>query len=182
MIPIWSSVMLKALVVEDSCLYRDLLCSLLVEQYPDIIIATTGEGSNLMALIEEFVPHIVFMDIKLPGVNGLQLTRSIHQTYPDLPVVILTSYSDEDYRLAAFAAGAFCFIPKDELDDDKIAALLASVVAAHQSTNIESHAVVEGAATAKRDATERKPGASVPTVLSDGSVAEPGSTARRINH
>ncbi|WP_052808028.1 response regulator transcription factor [Methyloterricola oryzae] len=175
--------MLKALVVEDSYLYRELLCSLLVEQYPDIIIATTGEGSNLMALIEEFVPHIVFMDIKLPGVNGLQLTRSIHQTYPELPVVILTSYSDEDYRLAALAAGASSFIPKDELDDDKIAALLASVVAARQLINVESHAVVEGGATAKRNAAEREPSASVPTALSEGSVAEPGSsTARRINH
>jgi CheY-like chemotaxis protein len=106
MIPIWSPVMLKALVVEDSCLYRDLLCSLLVEQYPDIIIATTTDGSNLMALIHEFEPHLVFMDIKLPGINGLQLTRAIHQTHPELPVVVLTGYSDEDYRQAALDAGA----------------------------------------------------------------------------
>ncbi len=55
-------------------------------------IAEEPDGNNLLTKLTPFIPRIVFMDIRLPGENGLELTKKIKMNYPDIIVVILTSY------------------------------------------------------------------------------------------
>ncbi|MGZ3539371.1 MAG: response regulator, partial [Thermodesulfobacteriota bacterium] len=62
--------------------------------------------------IDSFHFKIVFMDIRLPGENGLELTKKIKQNYPDIIIVILTSYDLPEYRQAALKRLADCFVPK----------------------------------------------------------------------
>ena len=66
------------------------------------------------------------MDIRLPGENGLQLTKRIKTGYPDTKVVILTSYDSLEYREAAIRCGANCFISKDSMNWQQIETLIKS--------------------------------------------------------
>ena len=61
-------------------------------------IAEEPDGSGLLNKIDSFHPKIVFMDIRLPGENGLELTKKIKKNYPDIIIVILTSYDLPEYR------------------------------------------------------------------------------------
>jgi DNA-binding NarL/FixJ family response regulator len=76
--------------------------------------------------VESFLPELIFRDIRLPGENGLQLTRKIKTNYPEVPIIVLTSYDVPEYREAAFKYGATSFIPKDSLDWGKIESLVKS--------------------------------------------------------
>jgi DNA-binding NarL/FixJ family response regulator len=65
--------------------------------------------------VEYLRPDLIFMDIKLPGENGLEVTRQIKQVYAYIVIVILTSYDIPEYRQQAFRNGADCFISKDQI-------------------------------------------------------------------
>ena len=76
-------------------------------------IEEAPDGRDLFKRIESFHPKIVFMDIRLPGENGLELTKRIKEKYPDITVVIVTSYDLPEYRQAARENMADYFVPKD---------------------------------------------------------------------
>ncbi len=70
-----------------------------------------------MEKIKTFSPEAIFMDLRLPGENGLDLTRKIKAQYPDIVVVILTNYDLPEYRRASYQAGANHFVSKDSFMD-----------------------------------------------------------------
>ena len=76
-----------------------------IEEEPD--------GRELFSKLDTFHPDIVFMDIRLPGENGIELTKKIKTDYPDIIVVILTSYDLPEYRQAALQSKADHFVTKD---------------------------------------------------------------------
>jgi len=76
-----------------------------VEEEPD--------GSNLFDKIDSFRPKIIFMDIRLPGENGLELTEKIKRNYPDITVIILANHDLPEYRQAARESMADYFVLKD---------------------------------------------------------------------
>ncbi len=119
--------MIKALIVEDNERFQNCLQELLQMQAPDMLIFTASDGSELMEKIQSLGPSIVFMDIKLPGRSGLELTREITNSRADIPVVVMTSHSHPEYREAANAAGAALFVQKDELSGVKIGEILESL-------------------------------------------------------
>lgn len=121
--------MLNALVVEDSQRFRQSLCGLLREAVPDACIAEAGDGSHLLATIEALHPQIVFMDIRLPGANGFQLTKRIKTAHAEVCVVMMTNHCQQEYRDAAYQAGADHFFCKDELNVPCIKALLKDIAA-----------------------------------------------------
>jgi DNA-binding NarL/FixJ family response regulator len=110
--------MCKALIVEDSTIFRELIKELLRARFPAMAVAEEPDGSNLFPKIDAFHPNIVFMDIRLPGENGLELTQKIKSNYPDIIVVILTSYDLPEYRQAAAQSKADYFVTKDSLASD----------------------------------------------------------------
>jgi DNA-binding NarL/FixJ family response regulator len=105
--------MLKTLIVEDSTTFRGMLKEILHARFPTMEITGEPDGSELFAKLDSFHPNIVFIDIRLPGENGLELTRKIKMKYPDIIVVILTSYDLPEYRQAALRSKADHFITKD---------------------------------------------------------------------
>ena len=105
-------VMCKALIVEDSVTFRQILKESLCSQFPTMEIEEEPDGRDLFNKIESFHPKIVFMDIRLPGENGLELTKKIKKNYPDITVVIVTSYDLPEYREAARESMADYFVPK----------------------------------------------------------------------
>jgi len=119
----------KALIVEDSAIYRKLLKETLRSRFPSMEIIEAEDGAEAMQKISPDVPDLIFMDIKLPGENGLELTAKIKAKYPDVIVIILTSYDTQEYREAAVQAKADHFLSKGSSSKEGIVALVESILA-----------------------------------------------------
>ena len=113
--------MCKTLIVEDNPTFRDILTEILHNLFPTMPVEKEPDGSRLFPKIDAFHPNIVFMDISLPGESGLELTKKIKTNYPDIIVVILTSYDLPEYREAATQSKADYFMAKDSRTNDFLA-------------------------------------------------------------
>jgi len=89
---------LKVLIVEDSTLFRQLLKKTLHDRFLSIEIYEAADGEEALKKIESLRPNLIFMDIGLPGENGLELTRKVKGRYPNIIVIILTGYDLGEYR------------------------------------------------------------------------------------
>jgi DNA-binding NarL/FixJ family response regulator len=119
----------KALLVEDSAIFRTLLKEALQSRFPSMEILEAADGEGAMQIINVSLPDLIFMDIKLPGENGLDLTARIKAKYPAVIVIILTSYDTPEYREAAVKAKADHFLAKGSSSKEGILSLVTSVLA-----------------------------------------------------
>ncbi len=103
---------LRVLVVDDHPAFRRALTSAL-RMVDDIEVA--GEAGGGVAACEEaesLVPDVVLMDLSMPDLSGIDAMKKIHETHPDLPVVILTAHADAGVERDARQAGAVGFLAK----------------------------------------------------------------------
>lgn len=121
--------MRRVLIVEDSTIFRTLLKETLQPRFPAMQILEAGDGEVAMEKIASQLPDLIFMDVKLPGENGLDLTTKIKAKYPDVIVIILTSYDTPEYREAAVKAKADHFLAKGSSTKESILRLVESVLA-----------------------------------------------------
>ncbi len=119
--------MFTTLIVEDNCTFRQSLREVLRGHFPDMTIMEAGSGQETWRQFENFAPSLVFMDLRLPNGNGLDLTREIKAVHPETVVVILTSYDLPEYREAALRHGASHFLTKGSVTSDELAALVRSI-------------------------------------------------------
>ena len=118
----------KALIVEDDETFRLTFIKLLLSRFPQLKVAEAEKGDEALEKMTSFSPDIVFMDIKLPGENGLKVTKRIRIHYPDIPIIILTSYDLPEYRHAARACGANHFTSKHTTSAEEIFSLVESIM------------------------------------------------------
>ena len=118
----------NTLLVEDNASFRQTLFDILSTQFPSIVIDEAADGKEAFQKIESVLPNLIFMDIKLPGENGLQLTQRIKAKHPGVIIIILTSYDLPEYREAAYQYGANHFIVKGSSTNEEILALVRSIV------------------------------------------------------
>jgi YesN/AraC family two-component response regulator len=90
-------------------------------------IEEAEDGKEAGRKINEFVPDLIFIDIKLPGENGLELTERIKSAFPDVAIIILTSHDLPEYRQAAGEMGASHFFVKGSSTADEILDLVKSI-------------------------------------------------------
>ena len=121
--------MSSVLIVENNDFFRRSFKEILKMYIPSISVDESADGSDALAKIDEASPDIVFMDIRLPGKNGLELTREIKGHYPNLVINIFTSYDLPEYRKIAEEYGADHFLLKDAVTGAEIAAMVKSVIA-----------------------------------------------------
>jgi DNA-binding NarL/FixJ family response regulator len=105
--------MVTALLVEDNEFFRRSFKKILNDRFPLLWIVESGTCREALRLCLECLPDLVFADINLPDGNGLDLSRTLRQQYPNVTILILTSYDLPEYRQAAFANGINYFFPKD---------------------------------------------------------------------
>jgi DNA-binding NarL/FixJ family response regulator len=103
----------RILIVEDNALFLQFLKETLRSRFPSTDILEAANGEEAMQKIKTLPPDAIFMDLRLPGENGLELTKKIKAKYPDIIVVIITNYDLPEYREAAYQCGADHFLPKD---------------------------------------------------------------------
>ena len=107
----------RILIVDDHAGYIERARALL-EQHPDIEvggIALSGEEAILLAA--DLRPDLILVDFQMPGLNGIETTRALKAQDPNVPVIIVTAYDDEEYRVAAAEAGASDWVSKTDIAD-----------------------------------------------------------------
>jgi len=116
--------MFKTMLVEDNTIFRESLRDSLRLQFPAMEITEIGNGEEALKRIDSLSPHLIFMDIRLPGQNGLELTKKIKKLYPEIIIVILTNYDLPEYREAAARFKADHFLSKDSMTHREVSALI----------------------------------------------------------
>jgi two-component system invasion response regulator UvrY len=106
------------LIVEDHDKVRSALRNLLEVKYSQYQVIEASSGEEVIALTLSEPPHLVIMDITLPGMSGIEATRRIRTTYPSTQILMFTVHEDEIYREEAKAAGACAYVPKHALQSE----------------------------------------------------------------
>ena len=105
--------MIRVLIADDHALVRAGFRSLLEKLDGCEVVADVGDGREALRLLEQLQPDVVLMDVKMPGLNGLEATARITRDYPNVRVVILSMYTNEEYVIQALRAGAVGYLLKD---------------------------------------------------------------------
>jgi DNA-binding NarL/FixJ family response regulator len=125
----------KVLIVEDSAFYRELLKEALLSRFPSMELCEAADGEEALQKIEASLPDLIFMDIKLPGESGLELTKKIKTQYPNINMIILTAYDIPEYREAAVQAKANYFLSKGLASKENILTLVDSILSDQRKDN-----------------------------------------------
>ncbi len=133
--------MLNVMTVEDNNSFREAFKGLLLSEFPSMKIIEAANGEEAFKRLSSNAVDLVFMDIRLPGENGLELTRKIKAKYNDVTVAMLTSYDSAEYREAAARCGADCYITKDSMKWDQIAAMVKCFQRARDSIGLKPSCV-----------------------------------------
>jgi len=126
--------MCHALIVEDNSNFRQSLRETLLARFPFMSIEEAEEGGEALRKLNAFSPEIVFMDIQLPGMNGLELTRSIRAGNAGLVIIVLSSYDLPEYREAARQCGADYFFSKVYNTSQEITGLVDTILSGKPET------------------------------------------------
>ena len=108
--------MLRALIVEDNRLFREAFKTGLHDRLPSVVIEEAGNGEEALQRINVAPPDLIFADISLAGMNGLELAQRIKNDFPRIRIAMLTGYDFPEYRRAASQHGVDRFFVKDSLD------------------------------------------------------------------
>jgi DNA-binding NarL/FixJ family response regulator len=116
--------MLRTMTVEDNLPFRETFKGNLLSEFPSMEMIEAANGEEAFKRLSSTAVDLVFMDIRLPGESGLELTRKIKAKYKGVTIAILTSYDLVEYREAAARCGADCFITKDSMKWNQISAMV----------------------------------------------------------
>jgi len=119
--------MLKVLLVEDNDIYRKALKENLCGHFPSMVIDEAVNSEEELQKMNATPPHLVFIDMRLPGMNGLELTQKIRRDFPNIRIAIVTGYDLPEYRQAFLQYGADGFFVKDSVKWDEVEALVKSI-------------------------------------------------------
>jgi DNA-binding NarL/FixJ family response regulator len=112
----------RVFVVDDHELFRNGLCKLLAQRGFDVV-GEAADGESACANAPTLAPHVVVMDLQLPGISGIEATRRLKERAPLASVVVLTMTADDTSVIAAIAAGADGYVLKDAPVEEMVAAV-----------------------------------------------------------
>lgn len=115
--------MIEVLIADDHTIFRQGLKRLLAEA-PDIQVqGETGNGAEVLDMVKRYPWKVVLLDINMPGKNGLEVLRQIKAERPQLPVLVLSMYPEEQYAVEAFRSGASAYLTKGAEAEELILAI-----------------------------------------------------------
>jgi len=114
---------IRVLIADDQTLMRDGLKTILELEENVEVVALAKDGVEALALCARTNPQVVLMDIRMPNMDGVECTKLIKEAYPNIVVLILTTFDDEDFIVKALSYGATGYILKDIEGDSLIKAI-----------------------------------------------------------
>lgn len=116
--------MFRILIVENSTDYRHSLGEMLRERYPCTHIDEAEDGTEALNRVSRCPPQFIFVDIKLPDINGLDLTRAIKARHGSIVIAVISAYDIPEYCDAALSSGANYFVSLNTATGADIAAMV----------------------------------------------------------
>ncbi len=116
---------IRILLVDDHAILRAGLRAILKAEADIEVVDEAGDGREAVAKAESLSPDVVLMDISMPVMDGLEATRRIQQSCPDVKVLVLTIHDDEEYLFQVLEAGASGYLVKKSADTELISAIRA---------------------------------------------------------
>lgn len=104
--------MIRLLLVDDQDIFRQGLAALLSVEADLEVAGQARNGNEAIALAKTLQPHVILMDVQMPICNGVQATREIHQHYPWIRILVLTTFNDDEYILQSLQVGALGYLLK----------------------------------------------------------------------
>src|SRR6266550_3830500 len=101
-----SSPSIRVLIADDHLFYREGVRALLSSAPEIAIVGEAGSGDEVVARAAELQPEVILMDLKMPGLNGIEATRRILAAQPEIGVLVVTMFDDDDSVFAVMRAGA----------------------------------------------------------------------------
>jgi two-component system invasion response regulator UvrY len=115
--------MIKILIADDHAVVRRGLKQILLEEYPSAKINEVADAESLLAEVTREKWDLVICDMNMPGRSGLDALTQIKQVAPQLPVLIMSMYPEDQYALRVLKAGASGYLGKDNIHDDIVRAV-----------------------------------------------------------
>jgi two-component system NarL family response regulator len=109
---------IRVMLVDDHPAFRKGLAAL-IESEPDLqVVAETGDGRDALGIYRQKKPDVVLMDLRLPGMGGVEITMAIRKEFPDARVIVLTTFDTDEDIFRAIQSGAKSYLLKDTPDDE----------------------------------------------------------------
>jgi DNA-binding NarL/FixJ family response regulator len=105
--------MIRVLICDDQDVVREGLRAILSTAPGIEVVGEASDGDEALKLVPQTQPNVVLMDLKMPGMNGVQATRAICNRYPDVRVLVLTTYDADEWVFDAIRSGAAGYLLKD---------------------------------------------------------------------
>ena len=118
---------MKVIICDDQAIVRDGLEMLLKLEKDIDIVGIAEDGAAAVEMVAREKPDLVLMDLKMPVMNGVEATRQIQAKYPEVKVLVLTTYDDDEWVFDAIQAGASGYLLKDTPRDELIKAIKGTV-------------------------------------------------------
>jgi len=119
--------MIKILICDD----QEIVCEGLqriLEAEPDfLVVGIVHDGQEALEAAEKLLPDLVLMDLKMPVMNGIQATRKLHERFPKIQILVLTTYADDEWLFDAIRSGAAGYLLKDRPRTELIAAIKGTI-------------------------------------------------------
>lgn len=115
--------MIRLLIVDDHAMFRQGLKQILAKQSDMQVVDEVGNGSDALMKIKDKEYNVVILDISMPGKSGWEILADIKNENPDLPVLILSMYPEDQYAVRMLKAGASGYVTKESAADEFITAI-----------------------------------------------------------
>lgn len=114
---------IRVLLVDDHTILREGVRALLADEPEIVVVGEAGDGEEAVEKVDALRPDVVLMDMVMPRMNGLEATSHIKRAHPDVKVLILSMYDDDEYVQQVIQAGASGYLLKGMAADDLVLAI-----------------------------------------------------------
>lgn len=104
--------MIRILLADDHAIFREGLTALLSLEDDFEVVGEAEDGKKAIALAEQLQPDVVLMDVRMPACNGVEATRQIHQCFPWIHILVLTTFDEDEYVFQCLEVGALGYLLK----------------------------------------------------------------------
>ncbi|NJD60988.1 MAG: DNA-binding response regulator [Anaerolineales bacterium] len=119
---------MRVIICDDQAIVRDGLELLLKLEKDMSVVGLAQDGAEAIEMVSKFSPDLVLMDLKMPGMNGVESTRRICTEYPSVKVLVLTTFDDDEWVFDAIRAGASGYLLKDTPREKLIEAIRGTMI------------------------------------------------------
>jgi len=127
--------MIRVMIVDDHPVVREGLRFMFEQRSDIVVVEECSDGKQALARVTDLLPDVVLMDLLMPGMDGVTAIREMKRLAPNIQIIVLTSYYEDEYIFRAIKAGALSYLLKDCSSLDLVEAIHA---AAHGESKLHS--------------------------------------------